>query len=92
MDFIKIFDISGDQKMLKQIITLGEGLIKPFEDNYININLKIFIENKIFIEKEKSCFLNKDISLEHLGTRGHSSFSLLSNTRSKVKLFEFVFS
>ncbi len=46
--------------MLKQIITLGEGLIKPFEDNYININLKIFIENKIFIEKEKSCFLNKD--------------------------------
>jgi hypothetical protein len=58
LDFIKIFDISGDQKMLKQIITLGEGLIKPFENNYININLKIFIENQIFIEKEKSCFLN----------------------------------
>lgn len=60
LDFVKIFDISGDQKMLKQIFTFGEGLLKPFEENYVNLSCKIFIENEFFIEKEKNCFLNSD--------------------------------
>lgn len=48
IDFVKIYDISGYQNMMKQIIVQGEGLVKPFENNLIALNYKIFINNILF--------------------------------------------
>ncbi len=61
IDFIKIYDISGMQNMMKQIIVQGEGLVKPFENNYISINYKIYLNNILFKEKQEHFeYLNEE--------------------------------
>jgi len=36
--------------MMKHIVIQGEGLVKPFENNYVSINYKIYLNNQLFKE------------------------------------------
>lgn len=61
IEFTKVYDISGMQNMMKHIVVQGEGLVKPFENNLVSINYKIFLNNQLFKEKsDHTDYLNSD--------------------------------
>ena len=42
LSFKQIYDLNADRLLMKQIIRIGEGVVKPFEENELNFNLKIY--------------------------------------------------
>ena len=41
IDYVKMYDLTGNKNLMKRIITTGIGLDKPYTDNEVIVNLKL---------------------------------------------------
>ena len=62
IDYVKIFDLTGNKNLMKRIISEGIGVDKPFMDNDVIINSKLILNGETIFEiNNLSSKLNEDI-------------------------------
>ena len=52
IDYVKMFDLTGNKNLMKRIINEGTGLDKPYTESEIIINIKLIENGNIIIELE----------------------------------------
>lgn len=52
INFVQIYDLTGDRNMMKSITNKGQGLLKPSEGDEIVFNFTLFIDDKIVLEQQ----------------------------------------
>ena len=50
IDYVKIFDLTGNKNLMKRIINNGNGIDKPYMDNEVIINYKLIKNGEILLE------------------------------------------
>ena len=62
IDYVKIFDLTGNKNLMKRIISEGIGVDKPYMDNDVIINSKLILNGETIFEiNNLSSKLNEDI-------------------------------
>ena len=61
IDYVKIFDLTGNKNLMKRILKDGIGMDKPYNDNEVVINLKLIKNGENILEiKNISAKLNEE--------------------------------
>lgn len=61
IDYVKMYDLTGDKNLMKRIINNGKGLDKPYTDNEVIINLKLIKNGENILEiKNITAHLNEE--------------------------------
>ncbi len=60
LGFKQLYDLNGDRTLMKQIITHGEGVLKPSEGNQVIFELSIYLGSEMILTKSYQIYLNSE--------------------------------